>query len=328
MIRINDKDFPARWEELSPEQWLGIVDAMLEFGARRCDFNSFQIKLTEAIVGKLPKNPGNEVLCENIFRLTECFSWPYVYSYKDERYGRLSDRTKELLRHRLPFQLDQGDPEIRIASSFETRVDFDLCFPAQLLPHLPSDPALTGYGFSCRGPLATTDMTARQYVAAMGLLETLAPDAEYADEILSSLLCVLYSGKDIDMEHYPAGRIPFTEKMAVMYNFRAVNEWISRIPKYGLLFNRSSTGSGRTSPLGMEASLYTLSEKGYGDINVAGNMNLLTYLDVLLKQTVDSIFSLHSCGMKPQEIASELGLSVDQVIGITSKHRHHETHTA
>lgn len=328
MILINDKEFPSRWEELLPEQWLGVVEAMLQFCSRQCDFTAFQIRLLEAIVGKLPQDPSNPVLCENIFRLQEVFCWPYVYAYDDTRYNKLSEKTKELLRHHLPSQLDQGNPEVRIASSFEARVDFDLCFPSQLLPYLPSDSAMTGYRFSCRGTLATTDLTARQYVAAMGLLETLTPDAEYQNEILSSLLCVLYTGEGVDMEQYPAGRISFIEKMAVMYNFRAVNEWISRIPKYAMLFNRTPSGGGRTSPLGMEASMYALSEKGYGDIDTVGAMNLFTYLDVLLKQTMDSIFSLHSCRMKPQEIASELGLSVDQVIGITSRHRHHETHTA
>lgn len=329
MIQINGKYFPSGWEELSPEQWLGVVDSMLEFGSRKCDFTTFQIRLVESIVGKLPHDPSNAVLCENFFRLTELFSWPYVYTYKDERYDRLSDRTKELLRYHLPSQLDQGDPEVRIASSFEARVDFDLCFAAQLLPCLPSDPGMRGYRFSCRGTLASTSITARQYVSAMSLLEALSPDAEYQDEILSSLLCVLYTRNDCDMEEYPAGRIPFNERMAVMYNFRAVNEWLSRLPKYDLLFHRSGTsGDGHKSPLGMEASLYALTEKGYGDIDTVGGMDLLTYLDVLLKQTVDSILSLHSCRMKPQEIASELGLSVDQVVSITSKHRQHETHTA
>ena len=104
----------------------------------------------------------------------------------------------------------------------------------------------------------------------------------------------------------------------MMLNFQAVIEWISRIPKYDLLFHRAS-GAKYSSPLGMEGSLYTLSEKGYGDIDKVGGMNLFTYLDVLLKQTVDSIHSLNSCRMKPQEIASELNLSVEQVLVIITK---------
>ena len=122
MIRINGKEFPSQWEELSPQQWLGVVDAMLEFGAGRCDFNAFQFRIVEAMVGKLPQDPGNAVLCENVFRLSEVFSWPYVYSYRDQRYEHLSDRMKELLRHHLPSQLDQSDPEVRVASSFEAQV--------------------------------------------------------------------------------------------------------------------------------------------------------------------------------------------------------------
>ena len=210
MIQINGKYFPSGWEELSTEQWLGVVDSMLEFGSRKCDFTTFQIRLVESIVGKLPHDPSNAVLCENFFRLTELFSWPYVYTYKDERYDRLSDRTKELLRHHLPSQLDQGDPEVRIASSFEARVDFDLCFAAQLLPCLPSDPGMRGYRFSCRGTLASTSITARQYVSAMSLLEALSPDAEYQDEILSSLLCVLYYSAIFPFQRYAPNYLEVT----------------------------------------------------------------------------------------------------------------------
>lgn len=319
MIRINNKEFPSKWEELSPEQWLGIVDAMLEFGAGRCGFDAFQFRLVEAIVGKLPQDPGNSILCENIFRLSEIFSWPFVYSYKDPRYDRLSAQVREQLRHRLPSQLDQGDPEVRIASSFEAQVRFDLCFATQLLPVLPSDGSFKGYSFSLSGLLAHTDLTAAQYVTATGLMEMLSgADAEYPDELLSSLLSVLYPLPDGKSTVRPAGHISHTEKMAVMFNFQAVLEWISRIPKYDLLFHHAQ-GTKYSSPLGMEGSLYTLSEKGYGDIDKVGGMNLFTYLDVLLKQTVDSIHSLNSCKVKPQEIASELNLSVEQVLGIITK---------
>lgn len=319
MIQINGKYFPSCWEELSPGHWLGVVDAMLEFGSGRCSFPAFQQKVVESIVGELPHDPSNPVLCENFFRLTELFSWPYIYSYKDRRYDNLSDRVKELLRHHLPSQLDQNDPEVRVASSFEAQVRFDLCFAAQLLPVLPSDGSFKGYSFSLSGLLAHTDLTAAQYVTATGLMEMLSgADAEYPDELLSSLLSVLYPLPDGKSTVRPAGHISHTEKMAVMFNFQAVLEWISRIPKYDLLFHHAQ-GTKYSSPLGMEGSLYTLSEKGYGDIDKVGGMNLFTYLDVLLKQTVDSIHSLNSCRMKPQEIASELNLSVEQVLGIITK---------
>lgn len=319
MIKINNKEFPSKWEELFPEQWLGIVDAMLDFGAGQCSFDAFQFKLMEAIVGKLPQDPGNSILCENIFRMSEIFSWPYIYSYKDSRYDKLSEQIKEQLRHRLPSQLDQGDPEVRIALSFEAQVRFDLCFAAQLLPVLPSDSSFRGYAFSLDGSLVYTDLTAVQYVTATGFMEMICgADSEYQDEALSSLLSVLYPLQDGKDTVRPAGHIPYTEKMAVMLNFQAVLEWISRIPKYDLLFRRTH-GAKYSSPLGMEGSLYTLSEKGYGDIDKVGGMNLFTYLDVLLKQTIDSIHMLNSCKMKPGDIASELNLNIEQVLNIITK---------
>lgn len=328
MTRFGNHDYPSRWEELTPDQWLGVVAAMTEFSFGRCNFNTLRFRIADAVLGGVPHDASNRILCENIFRISELFSWMYRYSYNDDRFNKLSEETRRQLQHHLPSELDASNPEIRVASSFSVGLDFDLCFGAQLLPVLPSDPKMKGYDFRCSGPLAATSMTAGQYISAIGLLNTLSSSDEYAEEVLSSLVDVLYrEDGQIDRNNREEIKASFTEKMAVMYNFRAVNEWVSRIPKYDLVFRRSS-GGGAGGPLGMESSIYTLSEKGYGDIDKVSEMDLFTYLDIMLKQTIDSIISLHSCKMKPYKIAEELNLSIDQVISITSKLSRHETHTA
>ena len=42
-------------------------------------------------------------------------------------------------------------------------------------------------------------------------------------------------------------------------------------------------------------------------------MPLISYLDLLLKQTVDAVAQLNSLGKKKSEIAAELNLSIDQI---------------
>ncbi len=308
MIKINNQDVPSRWEDLSPAQYVSIVAAMRAFESGHTDFTGFRMMIVEAIIGKLPQNPLNEILCENVFRMCEVFTFPYKYEYPDPRYDGLSPQTKALIRKRLPSSLDDSDPEIRIVRNFKVGVCPDLCFSCQLLPELPSVPGSKGYEFSVKGALASTTLSAGRYIAANVLLDSISSNQEYFDEALNSLVSVLYGLPD-------TREIPIDEKMAVMYNFLAISHYISKLDKYDLLFN--TIPSGKKSPLGSEASLYTLVEKGYGDIDTIGNMNLFTYLDVLLKQTIECIHSLKACKMKSAEIAQELGLSITQVESIS-----------
>lgn len=309
MIIINGKRCPFSWEELSCQQYVDIIAAIDAFSRGECDFTGFRIAIVEAIIGKFRHDPNNEILCENVFRLSKVFSFVYKYTYDDPRYQRLSQRTKRLIERELPENLDDSDPEIRVARTFKVSVAPNLSFHTQLLPILPSALDSTGYRFNMWGGMAHTSLTAGRYVAANSLLEVLTSDREYQDEALNALIEVLYNLEKTDVR-----TIPYVEKLAAMYNYIAVTDYVSRLEKYDLIFNRTGANKKRKgSPLGGEASLYALVEKGYGDIGTVQSMDLFTYLDVLLKQTIDCIHQLKAAQMKPTQIAEELGLTMMQI---------------
>lgn len=314
MIRINGKQYPDRWEELTPEQYVAVVAAICTFQNGGCGFSGFRRAVTEAVIGPIPAEPANCILCENIFRISERLTFPYRYEYDDPRYAGLSEDVKRLLEKQLPEDLDMTDPQIRIAASFRMSVRPDLDFHRQMLPVLPSAPELKGYTFEVCDSLARTDMTAGQYVAANALLDVLLSGGDYFDEALNTLAATLYKGEGSNV-----AKLPFAEKMAVMFNYIAVTEFIARLQKYDLIFNRTAAGDNRKrrSPLGGEATLYTLVEKGYGDLATVEGMNLFAYLDVLLKQTIDCILQLKAIKKKPAEIAGELNLSPIQIESVS-----------
>lgn len=101
---------------------------------------------------------------------------------------------------------------------------------------------------------------------------------------------------------------------AVYYNFRGILEWIKKLPDYDLVFNGPKAPSGApASPLGLSGSIFTLAKAGYGDINAIKNMDLFSYLGLLVQQTIDSIHALVAMKLKPGEISDRLHLDVGQI---------------
>lgn len=318
MLKINGKyDLPTQWEELSPEQYLSVIDVFGEFEAGRTDFIGMKTKLVLALTGIMRPDPENETLCENIFRLSERLSFPYRYRYDEPLYGKLSPQMQQSLKKVLPSAMDQSLPEVRVASRFRPKVELDLCFSRQMVPVLPGT-SMEGYTFIRKGPIVDTSLTAAQYIDANQLLSLLRTRKEDHDIILNSLVATLYAPKpyDPDRPDVPEmGRIPYSVKLAVMYNYISIAEWISGLKQYDLIFHtaRRDSSPGVLTP---DATLMSLSEKGYGDLASVGRLNLFTYLNILLKQTVDAVREMKAYSMNPTEIADKMNLTVEQIASI------------
>ena len=65
--------------------------------------------------------------------------------------------------------------------------------------------------------------------------------------------------------------------------------------------------------MGLEGSIYTLAKAGYGNYRDICRLNLFTYLDMLLDQSIESVRTLKGCGLKPIEIAEKLHLDINQI---------------
>lgn len=158
-----------------------------------------------------------------------------------------------------------------------------------------------------------TSIVSEQYVDAVSVMKLYSSDQ--SDQSLDMLVKVLYCPLPYSKENMQKVKLhQFTrnQKLAVYYNFRGLLEWIRRIDKYDIIFNSAEEKPGK-SPIGMEGSLYSLSKAGYGVFSDICTINLFTYLDLLLSQTIESIHTLKGCGLKPTEIAEKLNLTVGQI---------------
>lgn len=161
-----------------------------------------------------------------------------------------------------------------------------------------------------------TSIVAEQYIDAISVMKLYSSGHEDSalDILVKVLYCPLPYSKD-NMQKVMLHQFSREQKVAAYYNFRGLLEWIRKIDKYDLIFNSAEPRSGR-SPIGLEGSLYSLSKAGYGIYKDICSLDLFTYLDMLLSQTIESIHSLKGCGLKLTEIAEKLNLTIGQISSV------------
>lgn len=268
---------PNRWHELNEEQFVRLAGVISEFEKGVTNFEQFKVMTVAAILDlKVNKLKMTETLFENLFRISEQLDFPYKIREKEDH--------KE--------------------------VEFRICVNRQMQPKVKQN---QGYVFTVDSGMIETSIVSEQYVDAVSVMKLYSSD--HSDQSLDMLVKVLYCPLPYSKENMQKVKLhQFTrnQKLAVYYNFRGLLEWIRRIDKYDIIFNSAEEKPGK-SPIGMEGSLYSLSKAGYGVFRDICTINLFTYLDLLLSQTIESIHTLKGCGLKPTEIAEKLNLTVGQI---------------
>ena len=312
MITVNNKfHIPNQWEELSPTQFCKVGGALHLLEQGKVRFEEFKLLIIYALLDGDPKpQPENEIYCENLFRLGEHITFLYKFHYPDIKFQSFPVHTQEYLAKKLPT--DMGDPFHRIASKMEMYVEADLLMSKQLLPMLP-ETKLKGYTFSEDEGVVNTNLTALQYTDANIMLQMFHSTGKksFLEHLVRILYCPYpYLGEKA--EKISLKGVKDETMYAVMYNYTGITAWISALPKYDILFNAPKKKNSK-NPLGPNAPLYTLTGQGYGSLNEVGAIPLFSYLDLLLKLTVDAVAHLESVGKKKSEIAAQLNLSIDQI---------------
>lgn len=271
------RQVPNRWHELNEEQFVRLAGVISDFEKGVTNFEQFKVMTVAAILDlKVNKLKMTETLFENLFRISEQLDFPYKIREKEDH--------KE--------------------------VEFRICVNRQMQPKVKQN---QGYVFTVDSGMIETSIVSEQYVDAVSVMKLYSSD--HSDQSLDMLVKVLYCPLPYSKENMQKVKLhQFTrnQKLAVYYNFRGLLEWIRRIDKYDIIFNSAEEKPGK-SPIGMEGSLYSLSKAGYGVFRDICTINLFTYLDLLLSQTIESIHTLKGCGLKPTEIAEKLNLTVGQI---------------
>ena len=170
------------------------------------------------------------------------------------------------------------------------KIVLDLCFCRQQLPIIFIDQkAYYGYEINTDFQSLTCSLTALQYIEARQLLAM-------GEASLPLLAAVLYSGNTL---------------MAIALNFTAVNNFLFSKTEFSLLTQFAVQPGSCSITTDATDALYDLSKDGLGNARQVEQMNVLTYLRILRKKTIDGVKSLKASGMEVAKIATEVGLPID-----------------
>lgn len=204
-------------------------------------------------------------------------------------FGETLFRVSEMLT--FPYVVEESDG--RATAAIEIRLSRNL---------LPKLRGVSGYEFEVMPDgQVRCSITADQYVDILGLMQ--AFQASHDPRTLLSLAELLYPGV---RKHKPTEE----ELYAVWYNLRGILDWIRALPSYALVFSARPSRQ-QASPVGLASSIFQLAKAGYGDIDTIRGLNLFSYLDLLVQQTVDCIRTFAGMKMTAGEIAERLRLPVD-----------------
>ena len=274
------RQVPNRWHELNEAQFTRLCGVIARFECGEVSYDQFKVLVVAAILDlKITSLKPSDTLFENLFRISEQLDFPYRVHDKDDH--------KE--------------------------VEFRICINRQMLPKVKQN---KGYVFTVNSGMIDTSIVSEQYVDAISVMKLYS--SEHSEQALDMLAKVLYCPLPYSKENMQKVKLhQFSreQKLAAYYNFRGLLEWIRRIDKYDIIFN-SAEDKPDKSPIGMEGSLYSLSKAGYGVFRDICKIDLFTYLDLLLSQTIESIHTLKGCGLKPTEIAEKLNLTVGQISSV------------
>ena len=188
----------------------------------------------------------------------------------------------------------------------------DLCFCRQQLPLIFIDKkAYYGYDINTDFQSLTCSLTALQYIEARQLLEM-------GEESLPLLAAVLYFGKGQYSSEKAQKlalqfrKLPANTLRAIALNFTAVNNFLFSKTEFSLL-TKFLPQKGSSITTDATDALYDLSKDGLGNANQVEKMNVLTYLRILRKKTIEGVKSLKASGMEMAKIADEVGLPLEIV---------------
>lgn len=188
----------------------------------------------------------------------------------------------------------------------------DLCFCRQQLPLIFIDKkAYYGYDINTDFQSLTCSLTALQYIEARQLLDM-------GEESLPLLAAVLYFGKGQYSSEKAQKlalqfrKLPANTLRAIALNFTAVNNFLFSKTEFSLL-TKFLPQKGSCITTDATDALYDLSKDGLGNANQVEKMNVLTYLRILRKKTIEGVKSLKASGMEMAKIADEVGLPLEIV---------------
>ena len=303
---------PNRWGAMTDRQYIRLVGDFLRMAAGELSAGEVRINWLCDIMGWNKHKFHSEEQIANLVAISEQLTFMFQINYPDnnEVLDGVDEETYNLCRRIDPYRLNV--PLARVLRKLDYQYVVDLCFCTQLIPSVRlGERFYPGYRIETSFGTLTCSLTALQYVEAQGFIER-------GEESLPLLAAILYyPEKEYNSEHAHElandfAKLPLETLTAISFNFQAFNNYLFSKTSFSLL---SKFVQKPKQPITTDASdaLYDLSKEGLGNAKQIEQMNVLTYLKVLRKKTIDAVKDMKGFGWDKLKISEEVGLPISVI---------------
>jgi len=298
------------WESMKSDVYLRLVHNIILMSKGELSPGELRIRyLCDLMDWDIHKFRDEEAVA-NIACISEQLTFLFTISYPDnDILDKLSPEERKLCKIIDPYHLQV--PHAEELKKLDYKYTLNLCFCAQLMPCLVIDGSkYNGYRIDIRYHVLTCSLSALQYIEARDLV--------YAkDDSLPLMAAILYYPGSYDSEgaHKLAevfSKLPEDTLHAISLNFQAFNNFLFTRTSFSLLTQFRPQPD---RPITTDASdaLYDLSKDGLGNTEIIEHINVITYLRIIRKKTIDAVKNMHGMGMDYAKISSEIGLPISTI---------------
>ena len=315
----NEYTYPDAWYELNQEQYLALVAVLIDYSEGTYTAEQARAVWFCIIAGIDPNvvlHPTRSaMISENIYRAAREFTFFFKIEYA-KTINHLSIESQKLLRKRQPQELPQT-PEIRWAKKLKCKYVPDSVFAAQLIPQIIVDKeTFQGYKLVLNGQILSTSITAQQYIDANTIIEEFFNSNDF--DLLNKLIAILYFPGIYEPDRLNEFELIFRNinpviKQGVLLNFNALTQFLALRTKYGIMWTSIKKEKTPDITIGLNDTIYSLSKLGYGSVDELSRINLMTFLNLSLKNIIDTVNSLHENEVSIIEISNKTGLPVTSI---------------
>ena len=308
-LKVKDRVYsiPNRWEELTPDMFTHLFSLLSRMAAGelapamvRALFVCHVLKLDFMKI-------RDDAVMKNVAMLASQVTFPFsiVYPENNAALSELPPELREQARKTPPERLPQS-AMTKYLQRLDYRFVIDNCFCANLIPFIKVDgEVLKGYAVNTEFDNLTCDMTALQYIEASQLLGC-------PKDTLPLMAAILYHPQPYSSlsAHRDAARfatLPENVLLSIAFNFQSFTNYLFTKTRFSILTQGKDEKKNPIATGALE-SLYNLSTDGLGDLETVCRMNIIQYLTILRKKTIEFVKSLASAEKKPHEIEKITGL--------------------
>jgi hypothetical protein len=306
-LRDETCTIPNRWEDLTPDVFKYLFSLLMQMAAGRLAPAMVRILYVCHVLGINHEKIKDPAAIDNIKMLAYRVTFPISIVYPDNNaaLSELPPDLREAARKIPPERLPQS-AMTKYLRRLDYRFVIDDCFCAQLIPSVNiAGKSCQGYTVNTAFDNLTCNLTALQYIEARQLIG-------HPKETLPLMASILYHPLPYDSlsAHKAAAsftKLPEQTLLAIAFNFQAFTNYLFTRTHFSLLTKGKED---KKSPIATGAleSLYSLSADGLGDMDTVCRMNIIQYLTVLRKKTIEFVKSLACAEKKLTEIEKLTGL--------------------